>query len=62
MKIKGRANEPVSLTMETMKELLSISTALSICLHHWHKGIAGDGVDSHFEIIEEALILLRGVR
>lgn len=58
MKIEGKANESVILTFETMKEVLAISTALSICLIHWHKeGL--ECIDSHIEIAENMRTLLR---
>ena len=50
--------KPVTLVMETQKELLSIRTALQIALISWHKE-GNSLIDSHIELVEKALCLLR---
>lgn len=58
MKVSGELNKPITLTLETMKELISIRTALNICLRYWHKE-ENVLINSHIEIVEEALKILR---
>ncbi len=61
MKVTQEESEfkPVSVVLETQKEMLAIRAGLSICLDHWHKESCSPCVNSHIDIVGELLQKLR---